>query len=211
MSKDTSDLRAAYVIDDDDDFRHSAVLLLEVAGWKTTGFHSAAEFLDVQSCLPAGPLLLDLRMPGVGGLELLESGLLDASRFATIMVTGHGDIDSAVRSLKAGALDFLEKPFSPEAILQAVEVARSCIVARSIGKPPVEEASELVSRLTEQELHVLKGLICGAPCRVIAHQLCVSVKTVEMHCAKLVRKLDVRSNAQAVRIGILANIHRLES
>ena len=149
-------------------------------------------------------------MRRVGGLDLLESGWLDASKFAIVVVTGHGDIGSAVRSLKAGALDFLEKPFSPEDILQALEAAQSCISAELVRKQPLEDANELVGRLTCREIHVLRGLIAGLPYKLVAHRLGISVRTVEMHRGKLLRKLNVRSNAEAVRIGVFANIQPLQ-
>lgn len=200
----------AYIIDDDDDFRHSIILLLETAGWSPRGFPSVTAFLEVQRSLEAGPLLLDLRMPRVGGLDLLESGLLDAEKFATIVITGHGEIESAVRSLKAGAVDFLEKPFSAEDIVQAVETASSFIAADSVRREANQQANELVSRLTKRELHILQGMIGGMPYKVVAHRLDISVRTVEMHRENVLRKFNIRSNAEAVRIGVLANVQPLE-
>lgn len=211
LSADTTgERRMVYVIDDDEEFRRSTVLLLEVSGWIASGFSRVGEFLDVQHMLTRGPLLLDLRMPGVGGLDLLESGSLDGSKFATIVVTGHGDVESAVRALKAGAFDFLEKPFSSEDILQAVAAAHARIIAKSIQMRPINDASELVSRLTPRERQVLQGLVSGLPYKRIAHHLGISIRTVEMHRGKLLRKLDVRSNGEAVRIGVFANIQALK-
>ncbi|MES2902954.1 MAG: response regulator [Pseudomonadota bacterium] len=209
-ARTTSEHRVAYVVDDDDDFRRSTVLLLEVSGWATTGFPSAASFLQVEQALTPGPLLLDLRMPQIGGIDLLESGLIDRLRFVTVVTTGHGDIESAVRSLKAGAVDFLEKPFSPEDILEAMNAAQSWLEAQSDRKQPLEEAHHLVGGLTRREMDVLRGLISGLPYKLVAHHLGISARTVEMHREKVIRKLNVRSNAEAVRIGVFANVQPLE-
>lgn len=196
----------AYIIDDDDDFRRSLVLLLESAGWRVQGYPLANGFLDEQIKLKPGPLLLDLRMPGTSGLDMLEAGLIDTRRFPTVVITGHGEIESAVRSLKAGACDFLEKPFPAQDVIKSLESGLA--VLRSANRPDGRHAGDFdaVGRLTRREAEVLRGLIAGLAYKVIAFRLGISARTVEMHREKLLRKLKVSTNAEAVRFAVLAGV-----
>lgn len=183
-------------------------MLMRAGGWKTQEFGSAAEFAEQSSSLSPGPVLLDLWMPGMGGLDLLESGTIDMGRFVTIVVTGHGQVESAVRSLKAGALDFLEKPFSADDLMQAVAAAGKRVLDNTRTRRP-DQALELIERLTSRELDVLRGLVGGLPYKLIAHRLEISARTVEMHRDKLLRKMEVRTNGEAMRLAVLADVQPL--
>lgn len=202
--------RRVYVIDDDDEFRRSTAFLLEVAGFRVSEFASGLEFLERQRDLSPGVILLDLRMPGISGLNLLESAVIEGLKFATVVLTGHGEIESAVRSLKAGAVDFLEKPFAATDLIHSLETAFATL---NMDKSALEErqrAQESVSRLTVREVQVLRGLVGGQPYKVLAHRLGISVRTVEMHRNKLLRKLGVGSTGEAVRFAVYADIEPLE-
>lgn len=203
-------VKQVYVVDDDKEFRNSALLLLQAANYATRGFSSATELLEAQRDLIPGAVLLDVRMPILSGVELLESGLLDPFKFAVVVVTGHGDIDSAVRSLKSGAVDFLEKPFSSANLMLAVEAAHTMLVAKT-GRSQLEEmATRAIAALTAREVEVLRGLLAGLQYKQIAHHLDLSARTVEMHREKLLKKLAVRTNAEAVRLAALTDMRPLD-
>lgn len=191
-------------MDDDDDFRDSVEALLKAWGWRVSSFCSAIHFAQQWRSLKPGPVLLDVRMPGMGGLDLLEQGDFDLKKFPAIVVTGHGDIQTAVRCLKAGAIDFLEKPFSSDDLVRSLEGSVS--EAGAVISKGSSRAQTLSMSLTERELSVLKGIVAGYPYKVIAHQLHISTRTVEMHRNKLLRRLGVRTNGEAVRLAVLAGI-----
>lgn len=203
-SEETS--RYAYVLDDDEGFRNSLVLLLECAGWQTRGFASVADFLDVCPRLPPGALLLDIRMPEIGGLDLLESGEPWLVNFAVIVVSGHGDVDSVVRSLKAGAIDFIEKPFSGPDLLAMLDSTYSKLLDGVDFARREMEAHRKIAALSARELDVLAGLLAGAPYKGIARYLGISDRTVEMYRNNMVRKLGARTTAEALHIGVLARV-----
>lgn len=201
----TNDSSCLYIVDDDSDFGQSVDMLLRAWGWATSTFPTAESFAQCHASLPEGPVLLDLRMPGVGGLELLEAKAYDTRKFPTVVVTGHGDVDTAVRSLKAGAIDFLEKPFSGDELAQALERAIKP-KEDSVTSKQSFQAIKLIARLTEREKSVLRGLLTGKPYKVIAHELQISPRTIEMHRDKLLKKLGVRTNGEAMRLAVLAGI-----
>lgn len=202
--------RRVYVIDDDQGFRDSVCALLTAVGWLPEGFGDAKLFLDAQEHLGPGPLLLDVRMPGLNGVRLLEVNAIRSQKFPVIVVTGHGDIETAVRALKAGAADFLEKPFTAPDIIQALEVAHSRISAALDRGSTNGQSSPSHLALTSRETEILQGLAAGLQYKVLAHRLGISPRTVEMHRDKILKKLNVRTNAQAIRVAVLAGIDPLE-
>jgi two-component system response regulator FixJ len=198
--------RRAFVVDDDPTFRKSLILLLETAGWQVRGFDSANTFLSECSLLPPGALLLDIRMPGISGLELLEREKAVLMNFAVIIVTGHGDVDTAVRSLKSGAVDFIEKPFSGADLLAMLESSYSQLINSVQFARRQRDASERVAQLSGRECDVLRGLLAGASHKLIARHFGISDRTVEMYRNNMVRKLGARSTNEAIHLGILARM-----
>jgi len=198
--------RHAYVVDDDDDFRNSMLLLLEAAGWVGTGFASAMAFLQESDDLRPGVVLLDIRMPKFGGLELLETEQRRLAKFATVMVTGHGDVDSAVRSLKSGAVDFIEKPFGHQDLLAILDLNHRRLVEDADANETRRRALEKISQLSPREHDVLRGFLGGASHKAIARELGISDRTVEMHRNNVVRKLGAKSTKEAIHIGTIGGM-----
>ena len=198
--------RHACVVDDDEAFRGSLQLLLETAGWQATGFARTADFLDHCSGLEPGLLLLDLHMPGEGGLELLERRMPELERFAVVVVTGAGEIDLAVRSLKAGALDFIEKPFEAGKLLATLDNVHELFRNGLRDRSESLDARRRVEALSAREREVLAGLVAGGSNKVIARNLHISDRTVEMHRARMMAKLGSKSTSDAVRTALLAGM-----
>ncbi|WP_114226781.1 MULTISPECIES: response regulator transcription factor [Sphingomonas] len=198
--------KRAYVVDDDGPFRKSMLLLLETAGWLVRGFESASQFLEECLLLPPGALLLDVRMPGHSGLDLLENEGVCLANFATIIVTGHGDVETAVRSLKSGAVDFIEKPFSGADLLTMLENSYAHLLSSVEFAKRERTAAQQVANLTSRELDVLRGLLAGASHKTIGRHFGISDRTVEMYRNNMVRKLGARSTNEAIHVGIMARL-----
>lgn len=195
-----------YVIDDDDAVRDSLDALLQAEGYDVLGFASAEAFLADRDPLAAADCcLLDIRMPGMDGLTLLHELKREPADLSVIVMTGHGDVPMAVRAMKLGALDFVEKPFDTDALLNAIRSA----LAASRSRKQVEASSPLaahVSRLTPRERDVLRHLVAGRSNKAIGRELGISPRTVEIHRAHLMEKMSAGSLAQLVRMAIEAGI-----
>ncbi len=191
-----------HVIDDDAGMRASLEFLLETAGLKVQLHASAAEFLAVEPTSP-GCIVTDVRMPDMNGVELLEALNARGCPLAAIVITGHGDIPMAVAAMKAGAVDFLEKPFDDDALLRAVKGAFS---RKAIGPedPGRKIAAALLEGLSPREFDVLRGLIGGGSNKTIAIDLGISPRTVEIYRANLMLKTDSGSLAELVRLTMIA-------
>lgn len=189
--------RSVYVVDDDAAVREATHTLLEAAGYAPRSFVSGEDFLDHADLQSRGVALLDICMPGPTGLEVQESMVRRASNLSVIVLTGHGDVATAVKAMKAGAEDFLEKPYQPMALVEAVKRAlrRS---AEAAAQP--NDARDRIARLTPRESEVLAGLMAGGSNKSIARDLNVSPRTVEMHRANMMERLGARSLPEALRI-----------
>lgn len=196
---------AVYVIDDNPNIRRSTHLMLSASGYEVTCFASGVDFLDRANELIPGVALLDLRMPGFDGLEVLRALVKDYPRFCCIIITGHGEIEVAVESIKLGAKDFLEKPFREAAMLKILEREFRNIDAAIEFELTRGEAGSLVSRLTPREREVFHGMVKGKPNKAIAYELGRSIRTIEMHRANLMEKLGCNSLAEVVRIAIYSD------
>ena len=195
-----------HVIDDDEGVREALCALLEAKGHVAQPHVSCEEFLDCFSADAALCIVADLRMPGMGGLDLQAHLLENAINLPFIVITGHGDVSSAVRALKSGAADFIEKPIDGKLFIAAIEKAA---VARLADKKQFEAASlaqEKISALTPRERDVLRHLVEGNPNKIIAHQLSISPRTVENHRARLMVKMQADSVAELVRMALAAGI-----
>lgn len=197
---------AVHVVDDDDAVRDSLGLLLQADGWAVYLHASAAGFLGDHREAARGCIVADLRMPGMDGLELLRRLAARGDALPVVMVTGHGDVPLAVQAMKAGAFDFIEKPFDGERLLAVVRAA----VARSGERRVVDEATlearNRVQALTAREREVLELLVAGKPNKLIAYDLGISARTVEIHRARVMEKLGVRSLPEAVRLALAAGL-----
>jgi two-component system response regulator FixJ len=199
-------LKRAYVVDDDQAFRRSLEMLLDAHGWRTEGFGSSKAFLDRAHSLEPGLLLLDLNLPGQTGLELIESGHPALERFAIVMVTGSGAIQTAVRTIKAGAIDFIEKPFTADNLLSRLDGMDSTLRDTLRGRTEVLEAKRRIECLSPRERDVLERLLAGASNKLIARSLAISPRTVEMHRAKMLSRLAVATTTEALVVARRAGL-----
>jgi two-component system response regulator FixJ len=197
--------RIVHVVDDDTDFRQSLARLLEAAGFAVASYASGSALLQVAPSLAAGCILLDIQMPRMNGLEVQEHLNNLGIRLPVIVMTGHGDVRTAVRAMKAGAIDFIEKPFDDAPLLATIENALTHPWQQRHALE-VEQAVGLVAALSPRECQVLISLLAGNPNKVIAHDLAISVRTVEVHRARMLERLGVRTLAEAVRLGVLAGL-----
>jgi two-component system response regulator FixJ len=196
--------RIVHIVDDDDAVRQSLAFLLSSAGHAVRLYDSATVFLSGLSGVKGGCLITDIRMPEMSGLELLHELKTKACRLPAIVITGHGDVPLAVEAMKAGAVDFIEKPFDEEAILRAVEAAlRRSGDGEGADDPAV--AARLAS-LSERERQVLEGLIAGHPNKTIAYDLGISPRTVEVYRANLMAKMEAKSLSELIRMAIVAKV-----
>lgn len=201
-------IRNIYLIDDDDAVRASLHGLLSLrSDLVVRNFRSGDQFLERAPELESGVLLLDYHMPGRNGLEVLEQlGSSSHGRFLTIILTGEGNIDVAVQAMKAGALDFLEKPYKADALLETIDKAFDRMEHESAGSAQIESARAKVDVLSPRERDVLTGLIEGRSNKVIAYNLSISPRTVEIYRANLMTKMGVRSLSEALRVAFAAGL-----
>ena len=197
-----------YIVDDDEAVRDSLRWLLEGNGFLVKVFSNAEELLDFskkQSHGISGCLILDVRMPGITGVELHDVLLKEGIDIPVIFITGHGSVSLAVKSMKRGAIDFLEKPFSDEEICRLVD--SSLQKARDVsGKREVnQKAQELLAKLTPRENQVLERITAGRLNKQIADDLNISIKTVEAHRANIMTKVEARTVAELIKIALTAN------
>ena len=195
-----------YVVDDDDAVRDSLDALLTASGLDVELFPSGVAFLEACDELGRGCVLLDIRMPRMDGMEVQERLHARRPDLPVIMITGHGDISMAVRAMKSGAVDFVEKPLREEALLQSIEsalqAARESHRQQSLGAAALGS----IGRLTPREREVLEQLVAGRPNKVIAQNLACSPRTVEIHRARIMEKMEARSLPHLVRLALAAGI-----
>jgi two-component system response regulator FixJ len=196
------DTAVVHIIDDDDAVRESLGLLLDTAGLAVRTYGSATAFLAVAQGLGGGCILTDVRMPDLDGLALQRRLAEAGVTLPVIVMTGHGDVPIAVAALKAGALDFLEKPFDDERLIAAVRAALAVSRDAQRQAAVVAQIAALLASLTRRECEVLDLMVAGHPNKVIAYELGASPRTVEVHRARVMEKMGARSLAELVRIVI---------
>jgi two-component system response regulator FixJ len=202
----TSPTHSIAIVDDDDAVRRSTAKLLESAGHRVLSFASGDEFLRARLPQDVNCILLDIRMPGTNGLDVLRALGEHDHPPSVLVLTGHGDIPMAVEAMRLGALDFLEKPYAPKTLLAAVDSATETHQQSRAHHAGGREAATLVGTLSERQRQVLAGIVKGRPNKLIAFELGLSIRTVEAYRAQLLIKLGVRSTAEAVRIAIAAGL-----
>jgi len=194
-----------FIVEDDDAVRESITWLISSVDLKVECFPSAAEFLD--QCRPgqAGCLITDIRMPEISGLELQDELNRRGCDIPVIVITGHGDVQTAVRAMKAGAFDFIEKPFNDQLLLDLVHRAVASSVESLREQIEQAEVKSRIDMLTPREKQVLDMISVGDSNKKIAHQLEISEKTVEAHRAKVMSKMQAKSLAALVKMVISMN------
>lgn len=195
-----------HVIDDDEAVRQSTAFLLRSANIQVKTYETATAFLEALSQVKTGCIVTDVRMPGMSGIELLQR--LRALKFAmpVIVITGHGDVPLAVEAMKAGAMDFIEKPFDDDALLDAVRAALNAQATDGERQAFNAAVNSRIASLSNREREVLEGLVAGHPNKTIAYNLGISPRTVEIYRANLMTKMEAASLSDLVRMALLAGI-----
>ncbi|WP_114520892.1 response regulator [Altererythrobacter sp. ZODW24] len=195
-----------FLVDDDDGVRRSVGFMLKTSGYLVQPFESGDAFLAAVKNLDAGCILLDIRMPGTDGLDVQEQLNDRGVTSPVILMTGHGDIDMAVKAMKAGASDFIEKPFEKADLLEALEQAGHRLTDDDRRHARRDEALVMLNGLTPRERDVLDGLVKGHPNKTIGYDLEISPRTVEIHRANLMHKLEVHTLSDLLRIAFAAGL-----
>ncbi|MEI8397166.1 MAG: response regulator [Rhodospirillaceae bacterium] len=192
------------IIDDDEALRDALAVLVAAAGWRADGYSTAEDFLASLNGERAGCALIDIRLPGIDGMELFRRLAEVAPGFPVVILTGHGDVPMAVEALRAGAVDFIEKPFDPDRLLGSLRQALSRDAVLRETKLAVEEFHTRVDKLTPREHEAMDFMVLGQSNKMIAAKLGISPRTVEIYRARVMEKMEVRSLAELVRMTLRA-------
>lgn len=201
-----SDKRLVHIVDDEDSIRRSAKFMLTTSGFAVETWESGVAFLKEVRHVETGCVLLDVRMPEMDGLEVQQALNERGVTMPVVILTGHGDVSIAVRAMKAGAVDFIEKPFEKAVLLAAIDAAYARLDEQGDKEARSSEAQIMLGKLTAREREVLDGLARGFPNKTIAYDLGISARTVEVHRANLMSKLGVRNLSDALRIAFAAGM-----
>jgi two-component system response regulator FixJ len=195
-----------YVIDDDEAVRQSIEFLLKTVGINVRSFESARAFFEVLAEIDGGCIVTDVRMPEITGIELLRRVREVKPDLPVILITGHGDVPLAVEAMKLGAADFLEKPFDDDLLIAAVRSALNQGADAAKRHAEIADINDKLAGLSNRERQVLEGLVAGKPNKVIAFDLGISPRTVEIYRANLMTKMGANSLSDLVRMAMLAGI-----
>ncbi len=195
-----------FVVDDDEAIREALSWLLENLDFKVACYDSAQAFLDQFSVEQAGCLLLDIRLPKITGLELLKKLIAQNCTMPVIMLSGHGDIAMAVRAMKDGAFDFIEKPFNNQILIERVQQAIERDARIRLESRERQEILERLSNLTAREREVMEKLIEGKPNKSVARELDISYKTVEIHRGRIMEKMQADGIVELVRMAMICGM-----
>ncbi|HEX5263221.1 MAG TPA: response regulator FixJ [Phenylobacterium sp.] len=195
-----------YVVDDDEAIRRSLSFLLRTSGHGVRTFESAEIFLDEARDLDRGCVISDVRMPGMDGIELVRRISAERLPLSVIVITGHGDIALAVEAMKAGAVDFLEKPFKEDVLLAAVEKALNAEARAGQEEAGRQRYQAVFANLSRREREVLELVVTGKTSKVIAYDLGISPRTVEVYRAGMMMKTGAKSLSELVRMALMAGL-----
>jgi RNA polymerase sigma factor (sigma-70 family) len=196
-----------YIVDDDPSVRQSTELLLKSVGFNVKTFVSAQDFLKANLQEDLGCLILDVRMPGISGLDLQEKLVSSKTPLPVIFITGHGTVPMSVRAMKAGAVDFLQKPFEEQDLLDAINRAVTRQRERKSKKDEADELQQRLKALTAREHEVFSLLVTGMANKEIAHKLGASERTVKAHRAQIMEKMNAGSLADLIRFAEKLKTH----
>ena len=199
-----SNSAVVHLIDDDEDVRRAIAFLLGTAGLAVRVHESAVAFLENLSGLQPGCIISDVRMPGLDGLELQRRLKEMGVEMPMIIMTGHADVPLAVQAMKAGAVDFIEKPFDDELLLSSIRVALGQFEKAGRSGAEITQIQAKIETLSSREMQVLEGLLAGYPNKTIAYDLNLSHRTVEVHRANVMTKMGAGSLSDLVRMAMLA-------
>ena len=197
--------RLVHLVDDDAAIRRSVSFMLKTSGHRVETYQSGLELIGKAAHLEDGCILLDIRMPGMDGLEVQQQLQDRGVGLPVIIMTGHGDVGLAVKAMKAGAVDFIEKPFEKSSLAASLDEAYRRLSRKEVTDDRKRDAMVRLQGLTPRERDVLDGLAQGLPNKTIAYDLGISPRTVEIHRANLMTKLQVRSLSEALRVAFAAN------
>jgi two-component system response regulator FixJ len=201
-----SNSAVVHLIDDDEDVRRAMSFLLGTAGLAVTVHESALQFLERLADLQPGCVITDIRMPGMDGLELQRRLKEMSVSMPVIVMTGHADVPLAVQAMKAGAVDFIEKPFGDDVLIGAIRVALDTYQNGERSTAETAKIQTKVASLTTRERQVLLGLLAGQPNKTIAYDLNLSARTVETHRANVMTKMGAKSLSELIRLSMLARV-----
>ena len=201
-----SDECKVHIVDDDEAIRQSVGFLLRKAGHAVETYSTGVSFLKAVTRDSRGCVLLDVRMPDIDGLEVQKRLSSQGIGLPVVILTGHGDVTLAVRAVRAGAIEFLEKPFERAVLLAAIEAALDHGARADRGQLAAADAIVRIAALTDRERDVLGGMVLGRPNKLIAFDLGIATRTVEVHRANLMNKLSARSLSDVLRIAFAAGL-----
>jgi len=188
-----------YIVDDDPSVRHSLTWLIESVGQRVKIYESPNKFLHEYREGGPGCLILDVRMPEISGLDLQEQLIGSGFTLPIIIITGHADVPMAIRALKAGAFDFIEKPFNDQLLIERIQQAIEHCQNLAKKNQRQQKAIDLLAKLTSREKQVLDGVVAGKSNKVLAKELDISIKTIEVHRANLMEKMEAGSLSELIR------------
>ncbi len=191
---------SVYIVDDDPAVRDSLKWLMESVNLPVKSFSTGMEFLDSDASKEPGCVILDIRMPGMSGIDVFEELQSRGSTIPVIFLTGHGDVHLAVRAMKSGAFDFVEKPFNDQVLLDLIQKAIRHDAAYLSLRVELDDIKERLTHLTTREREVLDGVVGGRANRIIAEDLGLSEKTIEFHRAKMMEKMRAETLAELIRL-----------
>ena len=200
MSNQLRQLPTVFIVDDDAAIRFAMQALMESVDLPHEIFESADEFLEKETSQRPGCLVLDIRMPGLGGLELQQELINRKNTLPIIFITGHGDVPMAVEAMQKGAIDFIQKPFRDQELLDRVRKALATDRQRREKRERVEQVVDRLAKLTKREREVFDLVVTGKPNKIIAFELDVSQRTVEIHRARVMEKMEAGSLADLVKM-----------
>lgn len=194
-----------HIVDDEEPVRKSLAFMLTMNGFPVRIHESATAFLSFAPDILRGVLITDLRMPDMTGVELLRRLTAEKTILPAIVITGHGDVPMAVEAMKAGALDFIEKPFDDTVLMEAIRRAATALRDKASEAEDVEAIRQRLGTLSEREQQVLTAVVAGLPNKSIAYDLNISPRTVEVHRANVMSKMNAQNLAQLVRMALAAD------